>query len=243
MRFLASPKTLIRAETGALCAVCVQRMRVVGSDDAGRSRIEPVAGDEEIVLASSLVSAVSQEADWQGLEVLAPQRGFLEQGTGVAVLGESLVCAGGDLTGLDLASHAIGQGRRAAERIHAELRGLPLADSLAAPFTAVRANHFPPGERVAVPEVPVVERLAEASRESCHTISEELFLQEISRCFSCGLCNGCQLCWMYCGGQGFTRVASPKPGHYFAFSTAECTGCGKCIELCPTGFLGHAGTR
>jgi len=71
-------------------------------------------------------------------------------------------------------------------------------------------------------------------------LSEEQFLREISRCFSCGLCNGCRLCWMYCGGNGFTRLESPGPGRYFAFSTEECTGCGKCIELCPTGFLGEA---
>ena len=72
------------------------------------------------------------------------------------------------------------------------------------------------------------------------TISEDAFLQEAERCFSCGLCNGCQYCFMYCNGGGFVRVDQAQPGAYFALALERCVGCGKCIDLCPTGFLSPA---
>lgn len=240
MRFLTSPVGLIRGETGTLSAIRVQQMRAVDTNGSARTEVEPIPGDTQTLLTSSLVSAISQEADWLGIEAVAPKNGFLDSITQDAESGGSLLCTGGDVTGLDLASHAIGQGQITAERVHAQLRGLPVSGPGTAPSPAVKTDHYTPCERVLVNDVPVADRLASATQETRQTISEEAFLQEISRCFSCGLCNGCSLCWMYCGGNGFTRIESPQAGQYFAFSTDECTGCGKCIELCPTGYISAA---
>jgi Pyruvate/2-oxoacid:ferredoxin oxidoreductase delta subunit len=54
---------------------------------------------------------------------------------------------------------------------------------------------------------------------------------------SCGLCFGCQQCFMYCNALGFTRFEEVTPGHYYAFALEACEGCGKCIELCPCGYM------
>jgi NADPH-dependent glutamate synthase beta subunit-like oxidoreductase/NAD-dependent dihydropyrimidine dehydrogenase PreA subunit len=239
MQFLTIPIALIRGDTGSLSGVRVQRMRLTGALDAGRAVAEPVPGETGLVLASSVITAVSQESDWTGFDTIADWRDDLEH-DGQASIGGSILCAGGDLTGPDIASHAIGQGRAAAEQVHARLAGVECRPDLPTVEPRVDPDHYPPCERTAMPTAPVADRLADASREHFDTLSEEQFLREISRCFSCGLCNGCRLCWMYCGGNGFTRLESPGPGRYFAFSTEECTGCGKCIELCPTGFLGEA---
>jgi ferredoxin len=42
---------------------------------------------------------------------------------------------------------------------------------------------------------------------------------------------------MYCNAGGFTRLEETRPGRYFAFALDACEGCGKCIELCPCGYL------
>jgi formate hydrogenlyase subunit 6/NADH:ubiquinone oxidoreductase subunit I len=54
---------------------------------------------------------------------------------------------------------------------------------------------------------------------------------------SCGLCFGCQQCFMYCNASGFTRIEQPEPGRYYAMALEACEGCGKCVELCPCGYL------
>ena len=54
---------------------------------------------------------------------------------------------------------------------------------------------------------------------------------------SCGLCFDCRQCFMYCNANGFTRLVEAEPGHYYALALEACEGCGKCIELCPSGYL------
>jgi MinD superfamily P-loop ATPase len=83
-------------------------------------------------------------------------------------------------------------------------------------------------------------RLHHPDAEITRTIAESEFLEEVKRCMSCGSCLGCQLCWMYCNAGSFTPVDNPGPGGYFNFDPTVCEGCGKCIELCPCGFLALA---
>jgi len=68
-------------------------------------------------------------------------------------------------------------------------------------------------------------------------ISQEQFLEEVERCLSCGQCFGCEQCWMYCAHTCFTRLENVKPGVYFAVSLDECKACGKCIDICPCGYM------
>ncbi len=42
---------------------------------------------------------------------------------------------------------------------------------------------------------------------------------------------------MYCNAGGFTRLEQVEPGAYFSMSLENCDQCGKCIEVCPCGFL------
>jgi formate hydrogenlyase subunit 6/NADH:ubiquinone oxidoreductase subunit I len=91
--------------------------------------------------------------------------------------------------------------------------------------------------RVSPDQVPGEARLENPKRETAQTISEEQFLREAERCFSCGSCFGCQYCWMYCNAAGFTAIENAKPGDYFALDLSVCEGCGKCVDVCPTGYL------
>jgi len=68
-------------------------------------------------------------------------------------------------------------------------------------------------------------------------MSREQASKEAARCMSCGLCFDCQQCLMYCNAGGFTPVAEPAPGNYFTLELDACEGCGKCIEVCPSGYL------
>jgi len=74
-------------------------------------------------------------------------------------------------------------------------------------------------------------------QEVANTITEEKFLNEIERCYSCGSCSGCEQCFMYCTEGCFSRVEEPGPGNYFRLNTDTCHECGKCIEVCPGDYL------
>ena len=88
-----------------------------------------------------------------------------------------------------------------------------------------------------MPRRPQEEWLADPEGEIDQTISAEQAYEEASRCMSCGLCFDCQQCFMYCNGSGFTRIEETSPGNYFALALDACEGCGKCIEVCPCGYL------
>jgi len=87
---------------------------------------------------------------------------------------------------------------------------------------------------------PLDQWLSKPNEEIHRGITEEQFLKEASRCLSCGYCFGCEQCWMFCNPGAYTRNEYSSPGAYFTFNESICEGCGKCIEVCPSGFLSSA---
>ena len=151
------------------------------------------------------------------------------------------IWAGGDDRGIGIASNAVAQGRLAAESAHAELRGLPRpAEHLSArtlPSGAVNTDYYAGKDRTERSRKAPHLRLANPDAEIDRTLSYSQAREEAARCLSCGLCFGCQMCFMYCNGAGFSRIDQTSPGNYFAMSLDACEGCGKCIEICPCGYL------
>ena len=141
---------------------------------------------------------------------------------------------------LGVAGDAIVHGRLAAETIHARLRGLsePSLDkpSPIGPEEILFPFH-PPVERSSPTRIDPAVRLAKPNLEVSRGITKEQFLQEAGRCMSCGSCFGCEQCFMFCNAQCFTRVDEATPGTYFTLSLDACEECGKCVEVCPCGFL------
>jgi Pyruvate/2-oxoacid:ferredoxin oxidoreductase delta subunit len=151
------------------------------------------------------------------------------------------VLAGGDTLGIGIAGNAIVQGRRAAETVHASLRGLPglPAESPCAEIgpDRIRFEHHPASRAIHAPVLPAAERIVRGDAETHATISEQEFLAEVQRCYSCGSCFGCEQCAMYCTSGCFTPLEEAAPGLYFNLSLDACRECGKCIEVCPCGYL------
>jgi NADPH-dependent glutamate synthase beta subunit-like oxidoreductase/ferredoxin len=62
---------------------------------------------------------------------------------------------------------------------------------------------------------------------------------EISRCFKCGTCTQCDLCFLLCPDVSIERVG---PGGYVV-KTDYCKGCGVCATTCPRNALEIGGGR
>jgi len=235
IEFLVAPTSVVRNESG-VTGLVMMRMSLGDPGPDGRRRPIPVAGSEFVVLADAVVAAVSQEPDRDDLAGLGII-GRLAAGVSEVDVG---LWAGGDLLGVGIAGIAIAHGRRAAEAVHAKLRGIPDTPGGATRTIAageITLDFLDERPRAAGGHLDVAEALAHPDAEVAQTITEEQFLAEIERCFSCGLCLGCQACWMYCTVGAFTKMASPGPGRYFTMSLDACEECGKCIEVCPCGYL------
>lgn len=243
IEYLAAPLAVLR-EGSAVRGVRVQKMELADRDATGRRRPVPIAGAVYDVPADSVIAAISQEPDWEGLESIDP-RDKRSPTCGDGWLDGELL-AGGDVVGLGIASLAISQGRMAAAAAHARLRGLPTpradeSEPISSP--RIRTDYYTLAPPALAPRRPEEEWLTRPDEEIVGALDEEQFLKEASRCFSCGACFGCHRCLMYCNTGSYQCVADPRPGAYFALSLDSCEGCGKCIELCPCGFLGLANSQ
>jgi len=189
--------------------------------------------------ADTVIMAVSQEPDWSHLGAVKSNGSWLKVDPWGRT-GMEGVWSGGDTLSLGLATISIGQGRKAAECIHAELRGGEPREAPVRPTVGpenLKLDWYKPKERaqriVRSPE----ERLAKPMDELDLGITAEQAVEETVRCFSCGLCFGCENCWMYCQNSCIKKVAELQPGHYYDIDLATCDGCKKCAEECPCGFL------
>jgi NADPH-dependent glutamate synthase beta subunit-like oxidoreductase len=237
IEFLAAPAAIIR-QGDAVQAMALQRMELGEPDDSGRRRPVPIPGAEDQLAVDAVIVAISQEPDWHALEhVPTSDRWLTADDTGRV---DDDLWAGGDDRGLGIAGLAIAQGRQAAEAVHAELRSLPSKVSSGdAPVLKgqVKTDFYEPRQPLTRPRRPVEQWLTQPESEIDQTISSDAARREAARCLSCGLCFGCQQCWMYCNADGFLHLDKVGPGTYFALITDQCEGCGKCIEICPSGYL------
>ena len=238
IEFLTAPVE-IKRDGGRVGAIVMQKMELGEPDESGRRRPVPVEGSEYEVECDTVIAAISQEPDWDPLGDLAPKDRWVEVDDNFK-MGEFVYC-GGDAVKLGLATVAIGQGRRAAEALDAELRGKSVPQPQELPTIGadrVRHDLYDPKPRAERKKRPVEQWLAEPEKEIDLGMGRDVFLEEVSRCYSCGLCFGCERCWMFCTPSCFAKVTDGvRPGHYYTVNLDTCDGCSKCQDECPCGFI------
>jgi NADPH-dependent glutamate synthase beta subunit-like oxidoreductase len=238
IEFLAAPARIERND-GKIHKLSVQRMELGEPDESGRRRPLPIDGDVYEMEADAVIMAVSQAPDWSTLGGIETKGSWLEVDdwgrTGIEG-----VWSGGDTLALGLATISIGQGRKAAECIHAELRGEePRAGAARSPIgpDRIKLDYYDEKPRAERRILSAEERLAKPRDEVDLGITQEAALEEATRCFSCGNCFGCEACWMYCQSNVFKKVPAPVQGHYYKIDLSTCDGCKKCGPECPCGYL------
>lgn len=237
-RFQVSPTRIVR-EGRDIRQIEIQKMRLGEADEQGRRRPVPIPGQFDTLAVDTVIVAVSQAPDWKGMDSERGSHKWLRTEDDGKL--EDNIWAGGDDLGPGIASQAIAQGRLAAEAAHAELRGEPhpreAPERRAVHTGRIKTEYYREQERQLNRRRPQEEWLCDPEREIDLTMDHDQAHREAVRCMSCGLCMDCQQCFMYCNAGGFTRIEETRPGHYFALALEMCEGCGKCIEVCPCGYL------
>ncbi len=240
IEYLAAPAKVVRDASGNVVKMVVQRMKLGEPDASGRRAPVPIEGALDEIEVDTIITAVSQAPDVKTLGAFE-QAGWVN-GDGWGKTGEDKVWTGGDNINLGIATTAIGQGHKAALAMHAALRG----EAAHAPGNGpgigperLKLDFYAKQEKARRAVEPPEVRVTRPCEEIDHGITEQQFLAEVNRCFSCGLCFGCERCWMYCTPGCFKKVKPDelKPGSYYHVDISKCDGCNKCAEECPCGFL------
>ncbi len=238
IEFLAAPSKIVRDGSGKVVTLVIERMKLGEPDASGRRSPVPT-GEFVEYPCDNVITAVSQEPDFATLGgPLSSVRWLEADRWGKTAL--TGIWTGGDNTNLALATTAIGQGRAAAESIHAALRGMEISEPQKLPdipATRIKLDFYEAKPRAQRGHVEAGQRLAQPSAPIDLGITKEQCAEESARCFSCGLCFGCERCWMYCTPSCFKKVPEAAVGTYFKIALDTCDGCKKCADECPCGFL------
>ena len=235
IEFLAAPIGFKREGELVTAMQCI-RMELGEPDDSGRRRPVPIEGSEFEVAASAVISAISQAPDFGGFESLIEGRDWVKvDGEGRTKVDG--VWAGGDIIELNLVTTAVGHGRRAAEAIDRKFGGASngKTDMPVVRKDRMRLDHFEMEERVEAAILGVEDRLQAVDAVVNLGLTQEQVVAQSRRCMSCGYCFNCEKCWLFCQDQAVIKPM--RKGDLYEFKMENCTGCKKCSEECPCGFI------
>ena len=213
--FLAAPAKI--SQRNRLLELTCIRMELGEPDASGRRRPMPIRDSEFSMDFDAIITAIGETPD-------VPEQLGLELGRGstIQINPDTLVTnrqgifAGGDVvTGPATVIEAIAAGSKAARSIDRYLRdeSLPPEEngSRAVEFEELNLDYF--------------KHQARQFQIRNHVSAGE----EASRCFSCGYCNLCGNCWVFC-----PDIAILQKEDRYEINYDYCKGCGICVEECPT---------
>jgi ferredoxin len=215
-------------------------MKLGEPDASGRPRPMPIEGSEFLAEADTIIASISQQPDFRGLEQVRNEKGWIsiDDKNQTSLDG---VFAGGDVTNqLGLVTEAIGLGKKAAESIDAYLRGTE--PQQVTPPTVIRASgmkldseKYQTLPRNEAPVLSVSERVDNFDAMTS-SLTEPQLMAETQRCLSCGKCFSCDVCFSFCQ-ENAIKIAPEGSDLKYEFHLNLCTGCKKCGEECPCGFV------
>ncbi len=236
IEFLAAPVDFEKngeTVTGMKC----QKMELGEPDESGRRRPVPVADSFFFLDASTVIAAISQEPEFNGLEMLREGKDWIrtdkEHMTKIFN-----TYAGGDALELGLVTIAIYDGRLAAETIHNRFRNIQpekKEELTVITHDKVILSYYESKLRNEPFKLKPEERLQNPDLEITSALTEQQVIDEAKRCMSCGSCFDCGTCWSYCQDQVIVKPVIKH--HAYKFKLDFCNGCKKCAENCPCGYI------
>ncbi|HEY1623180.1 MAG TPA: FAD-dependent oxidoreductase [Streptosporangiaceae bacterium] len=225
---------LVRVHTdadGNVSGAVLATARLVRDADGVRADVE--TGTEVTVDCDTILVAIGQVQVLDWLPAHYTERGLIKAQAGQAVF------AGGDaVRGPSMVVDALGDGKRAARDIDLALTGAAPEEEPepeVMPYEGLNTAYFRHADRVPIPITPSRERRDSQSKEVTLAYSREEAVQEADRCMSCGVCNGCDNCYIVCPDVSVMR--DTRENGRYAIRTHYCKGCLVCVQECPTGAL------
>jgi 2-oxoacid:acceptor oxidoreductase delta subunit (pyruvate/2-ketoisovalerate family) len=255
IRYLVNPIRVQRKES--LKRLECLRMKLGEKDEGGRRKPVPVPNSNFFTEADTVIVAAGEEIETSFLpKGVGKREGIvLTQMDGrTDVEG---IFAGGDLASIQrTVAYAIGSGKKAAMAIDCYVKGNDSEEAIRqiligeGPSLSI-FRYLHPGERPRNPHVVTFEELnmdyfepAKKQRESKRLpkdrikefaevtsgLTENAGVREAERCFSCGTCNECENCYIFCPDASIL-MKGEKISQQVDYDF--CKGCGICFVECP----------
>ncbi|MGC9346294.1 MAG: FAD-dependent oxidoreductase, partial [Candidatus Bathyarchaeales archaeon] len=222
---------------GKIMLKCI-RMRLGEPDATGRRRPIPIEGSGFTLEFDAAIKAIGERPDTTFIpKKFLNEQGWIKVDQATGFVGENVFAAGDLVSGPATVVEAIAAGRKTAESISQYLRGeeikpeAPLEKPLE--IGEINIEYYEPKERVKTFELPSEERTRSLNKEETWGLSLEEVESEADRCFSCGYCRLCEICWIFCPDSSIELKDGNKP----EFDYDYCKGCGICSNECPCGVI------
>jgi NADPH-dependent glutamate synthase beta subunit-like oxidoreductase len=214
---------------------------VLAKGPDGTIRPEIVPGQEAEIECDTVIVCIGQRSDLGFLPSSVPANGLIQADPKYGRLGGTKFFAAGDIVdGPGMVVQAVGSGRKVANAIDLLLKKgqIEIPDEhpdVIDDLRRLNLRYFKHAPRTRDMEREPEERVRSQKLEVRLGYTEEMAVREADRCFSCGVCNGCDNCWVVCPDTSIVRDER-RNGHY-SVNLNYCKGCGVCVQECPTGCL------
>jgi NADPH-dependent glutamate synthase beta subunit-like oxidoreductase len=233
-------RALVRVETdedGNVTSAVLAQARLT-KDEAGNVRPEIDEGTETTVECDTVLVAIGQIQVLDWLPERYAERGLIT-GDEFGRIAENVFVGGDVLRGPSMVVDALGDGKRAARDIDRVLRSVMLEHDPepeeVMPYEKLNTAYFRHAPRTLIPITPADRRIQDQQAEVTLGYQAEESVKEADRCMSCGVCNGCDNCYVVCPDVSVMR--DTRENGRYSIRTHYCKGCLVCVQECPTGCL------
>lgn len=233
--YLTMPIKITGNKDKGLTVECV-KARLGDVDASGRRRPVPISGSNFFVKADTVIIAIGEDADFSYLpKKIRCQKGVIATDeNGVSSCFK--IFAGGDVIEQPrTVAHAIGSGKRGAMAIRKALGGKTLKkseeDLPVIEHDKINQDYFEEQKRIEIPILTPSKRMRN-TKEVKQGLKRDVAIKEAMRCFSCGICNQCENCLIFCPDLAVERDSD---GYKVLYD--YCKGCGICMIECPRGVI------
>lgn len=247
-KFLLNPVEILDDGEGNVAGIKLEKMKVVGKDKRGRTKVEGT-GEYETLEVESVIMSIGQKLDQTGLEAIETNDwGNIKADEKTWQTNLEGVFAGGDCAndGADIAIHAIDDGRKAAMVIDSYLHGSiqPIEEKYYVKKKDLKKSDFPSiveeyGSEMGH-ETPDMRK--HNFEEVVHGFTEEQAVKEANRCLECG-CKEVFKCDLLKHSNDYSveperlfgekQVYEIDTTHGNIIKDAnKCVHCGMCVRIC-----------
>jgi len=259
IRYLVNPIRIQQKDS--LKRLECMRMELGEKDESGRRRPVPIPNSNFFFEEDSVIIAAGEEIEVSFLPKGMEEREGIVLTQRDGSTGIKGIFAGGDLTSNQrTVAHAMGSGKKTALAIDCYLKGKDSEEAIrqiligegpsisifrhlysderprnphVVTFEELNTDYFEPSKRRRESKGLVKKRI-KGFGEVTSGFTESIALEEAERCFSCGTCNGCENCYVFCPDASIIKteeILSHQVDYDF------CKGCGICFSECPRGAI------
>ncbi|MCS7249314.1 MAG: NAD(P)-binding protein [candidate division WOR-3 bacterium] len=229
--FLTAPSKIIKDKKERVKGLeCVKMKLSEEVDESGRRKPIPIKNSNFVIKCDTIIKAIGEKVDLAILpKEIIGKRTVLADEYGKTNIDK--IFAGGDcVTGPKTVVEAIAYGRRAAYFILNYLKNfeIPKKESVSlVNYENLNTYYFEKQKRIEEDRLPVNKRKRNF-KEIVATLTDQDVKYEAGRCFSCGVCNNCDNCYVFC-----PDLAVLKKNGEYEILYDYCKGCGVCAHECP----------